>query len=48
MAGFLSRVAGERISGKRPSPPRAIGAAIVVGAVAGTLTYRLLRHQSSQ
>jgi hypothetical protein len=48
MVGFLNRVAAERIGGKRPSPPRAIGAAIVVGATAGTITYRLLRQRASR
>jgi hypothetical protein len=48
MANFLKRVAAERVTGKRPSPPRALGAAIVVGATAAALTYRLLRHESEQ
>ena len=48
MGGFLNRVVTDRIGGKRPSPPRAIGAAIAVGATAATITYRLLRHQASR
>lgn len=48
MKKFLTRVAAERIGGKRPAPPRAIGAAAVVGTAAGAITYRLLRHQSSR
>jgi hypothetical protein len=48
MGNFLSRVAVDRIGGKRPSPPRAIGAAFVVGTAAGAITYRLLRHQASR
>jgi hypothetical protein len=48
MSHLLSRVVGERISGKRPSPPRAAGAAVVIGTTAGALTYRLLRHQGSK
>lgn len=48
MVDFLNRVVAERIGGKRPSPPRAIGAAIAVGATAATITYRLLRHQASR
>jgi hypothetical protein len=45
MAGFLKRVGIERILGERPSPPRALGAAAVVGATAAAITYRLLRHE---
>jgi hypothetical protein len=35
----------ERVGGKRPSAPRAIGAAVAVGGAAAALTYKLLRHQ---
>jgi hypothetical protein len=35
----------ERMSGNRPSAPRAMGAAIAVGTTAATLTYKLLRRQ---
>ena len=45
MSHFLNRVVVDRIGGKRPAPPRAMGAAFVVGTAAGVLTYRLLRHQ---
>lgn len=48
MGGFLTRVVAERVGGKRPAPPRAIGAAIMVGTTAGAIAYRLLRHQSSR
>ena len=48
MSRFLNRVVVDRIGGKRPAPPRAMGAAFVVGATAGVITYRLLRHQSSR
>jgi hypothetical protein len=48
MKGFLTRVVADRVGGKRPAPPRAIGAAAVVGTAAGAITYRLLRHQSSR
>jgi hypothetical protein len=48
MSGFLNRVAADRIGGKRPAPPRAMGAAFVVGTTAGVITYRLLRHQGSR
>jgi hypothetical protein len=45
MGGFIKRVAADRLSGGRPGGPRAFGAAIVVGATAAVVTYRLLRHQ---
>lgn len=48
MAGFLKRVTVERVIGERPSPPRALGAAAVVGAAAAAITYRLLRYQSDE
>lgn len=48
MRGFLNRIVVDRIGGKRPAPPRAMGAAFVVGTTAGVITYRLLRHQSSR
>lgn len=48
MKRFLTRVVAERVGGKRPAPPRAIGAAAAVGTAAGAITYRLLRHQSSR
>jgi len=35
----------DRMSGNRPSAPRAIGAAVTVGTAAAALTYKLLRHQ---
>jgi hypothetical protein len=43
MSGFVKRVVAERIGGKRASPPRAIAAAALVGAVAAGITYRVLR-----
>jgi hypothetical protein len=48
MKGFLTRVVADRVGGKRPAPPRAVGAAAVVGTAAAAVTYRLLRHQSSR
>lgn len=48
MSRFLNRVVVERIGGKRPAPPRALGAAFVIGTTAGVVTYRLLRHQGSR
>jgi hypothetical protein len=44
MSDFVKRIAAERISGERPGAPRALGAAIAVGAAAAVLTYRVLRH----
>jgi hypothetical protein len=43
---FLKHVVVDRVSGERPGVPRALGAALVVGAAAATLTYRVLRHES--
>jgi hypothetical protein len=48
MSGFVTRVLADRVGGQRPAPPRAIGAAVLVGTTAGALTYRLLRHQGSR
>jgi hypothetical protein len=48
MTGFLKRVVIDRVSGKRPSPPRAIAAATVVGGAVAALTYRLLRHERKE
>ena len=45
MSDFLKRVASDRIAGKRPAAPRALGAALAVGAAATAITYRLLRHE---
>jgi hypothetical protein len=44
MSDFMKRIAAERIGGKRPGAPRAMGAAAVVGAAAAVVTYRLLRQ----
>jgi len=44
MGDFTKRIAAERIGGYRPSAPRALGAAVVVGAAAAAVTYRVLRH----
>jgi hypothetical protein len=48
MGDFLKRVAADRIAGERPAPPRALGAAVVVGTAAALITYRLLRHEADQ
>lgn len=42
---FVKRTIVERVGGKRPSPPRAAGAALMVGGAAAAITYRLLRHE---
>jgi hypothetical protein len=46
MSDFVGQAVGERISGGRPSWPRALGAAVVIGAGAAFLAYRLLRSGS--
>jgi hypothetical protein len=43
MNDFIKRVTADRLSGTRPAPPRAIGAAAVVGTVGAVVTYKLLR-----
>jgi hypothetical protein len=43
MPGILKRAFGDRLQGDRPSPFRAFGAAVVAGAVAATVTYKVLR-----
>jgi hypothetical protein len=45
---FLGGVAIDRMRGNTASPPRAMGAAILVGASAAAITYRLLRHGSDE
>lgn len=44
MSDFVKRIAAERMGGERPGAPRALGAAVAVGAAAAVLTYRVLRH----
>lgn len=46
MRDFVKRTVIQRASGQRPSPPRAIGAALAVGGVAAAITYRLLRREA--
>jgi hypothetical protein len=48
MKGFLKRIAIDRATGNRPSPPRAAIAAVVAGAAASAVTYRVLRHQEDK
>ena len=43
MKGYLQRVAGDRLGGKRPSPVRAVVAATAAGVAAAGITYRVLR-----
>jgi hypothetical protein len=44
MKKLVQRVAAERAGGKRPSAVRAVGTAAAVGAVAASITYRVLRN----
>jgi hypothetical protein len=44
MSDFIKRVTADRLSGERPAPPRALGAAAAVGTVTAVITYRLLRR----
>lgn len=46
MGDFVKRTVADRIGGERPSAPKALGVAIVVGVAAAALTYRLLRSES--
>jgi hypothetical protein len=43
MKDFIKSVTADRLSGDRPAPPRAIGAAAIVGTVSAVITYKLLR-----
>jgi len=45
---FPTNTVMERMSGNRPSAPRAIGTAVAVGTTAAALTYKLLRHQEER
>ena len=38
----------ERLGGKKPSAPRAFGAAATIGGAAAVATYKLLRHQEEK
>ena len=44
MNDFIKRVTADRLGGERPAPPRALGAAAVVGTATALLTYKLLRR----
>ena len=43
-AGTVAKAVGERLSGSRPGPLRAIAAAAIVGAASAAVTYKALRH----
>jgi hypothetical protein len=43
MAGILKGALGKRMSGDKPSPLHAALAAVVAGAAAAAVTYRVLR-----
>jgi hypothetical protein len=43
MSGVLKGALAKRISGDKPSPLQAAAAALVAGAAAAALTYRLMR-----
>jgi len=43
MRDFIKRIAADRVSGDRPAPPRALGAAAIVGTAGAVITYKLLR-----
>jgi hypothetical protein len=44
MSGFIKRVTADRLGGERPAPPRALGAAAIVGTATAVITYKLLRR----
>jgi hypothetical protein len=46
MTDFVGEAVGERVMGGRPSWLRAFGAAVLIGAGAALLAYRLLRSGS--
>ena len=41
--GVLKRAFAKRMSGDKPSPPAAAGAAVVAGVVVAVLVYKALR-----
>jgi hypothetical protein len=43
MSDLIKNVTADRLSGKRPAAPRALGAAAFVGTVGAVVTYKLLR-----
>ncbi len=45
MSDFIQKVAADRLSGERPSSPRALAAAVAAGITVAVITYRLLRSE---
>jgi len=43
MPGILKRAFGDRLKGDDPPPLRAVGASVIAGAMAATITYKVLR-----
>ena len=43
MNDFMKRVTADRLGGEKPAPPRALGAALVVGTAGAVITYKVLR-----
>ena len=48
MSDFVGEAIEQRLQGDEPSRLRALGAAIIIGAGAAVLAYRLLRGGSDQ
>jgi hypothetical protein len=44
MKGWILRIVGKRLAGKRPTPFRAVGAALIAGVGVAVVSYRALRH----
>lgn len=42
--GTVGKAVGERLSGGRPGPLRAVAAAAIVGVASAAITYKALRH----
>jgi hypothetical protein len=41
--GFVAKVVGDRVKGKRPSAVRALATAAAAGGVTAVITYKALR-----
>ena len=48
MSDFVEEAVSQRLAGDRPSQLRALGAAIIVGAGAAVVAYRLLRSSNGR
>jgi hypothetical protein len=48
MSDFVGDAVAQRLEGDEPSRLRALGAAIIIGAGAAVLAYRLLRAQGDR